>query len=412
VSLWRNPNFLKLWVGQTISEIGSRVSREGIPWTAVALLNATPFHMGLLAAMGGVTSLLAGPFVGAIVDRHARRPILIAADLLRAAVLCLVPIAAWQGWLSLPLLFGVVVVAGLGTLFFDVAYQSIVPSMVQGEQLLQANARLSLTLSIAEVIGPAMTGVLVQVLTAPRAIALDAASFVISALAIASMRVPEVRRATPAHHSALGEMREGLRYVAGHRALRSMACRMGTAAFFYGFFGTLYLVFAVRELGIGPAALGVVIALGGVSSMFGALVAERVTRWLNVGTVLIGATLLSGMSLLLIPLASGPTSGVILLGLSQLIGDISYPVYNINELTLRQTLAGPRLLGRVNACMQMLFKGMLPIGSLVCGVIATEFGMRVALVISAVGVCLSSLWLVPLASHLRQTSPPPPVSLE
>ncbi|MBL8209473.1 MAG: MFS transporter [Bryobacterales bacterium] len=409
MSLWRNPNFLKLWVGQTISEIGSRVSREGIPWTAVALLNATPFHMGLLTTMGGVTSLIAGPLAGAVADRHPRKPIMIAADLLRAAVLATVPIAAWQGWLSMPLLFVVVILAGLGTLFFDVAYQSIVPSMVQGEELLQANARLSLTLSIAEVIGPAMTGMLVQLLTAPRAIAIDSASFVLSALAIGWIRLPEQKRAIPAHEaSAWSEMREGLRYVRDHAALRLLAARMGTAAFFYGFFGTLYIVFAVRELHIGPAALGVVIALGGISSMCGALVAERAARRFPVAHVLMGATVLSGLSLLLIPLATGPTSGVILLGLGQLIGDISYPVYNINELTLRQKLSGPRLLGRVNACMQMLFKGLLPMGALVCGIIATAYGMRVALAISSAGVCLSALWLLPLQSHLQQTSPPPP----
>jgi MFS family permease len=406
-SLWRNPNFLKLWVGQTISEIGSRVSREGIPLTAVMLLGATPFHMGLLTTMGGITSFLAGPFAGAVADRYPRRPILIAADLLRAAVLVTVPIAAWQGWLSLPLLFAVVVLAGVGTLFFDVAYQSIVPSMVQGEQLLVANARLSLTLSIAEVIGPAMTGLLVQLLTAPRAMLLDAMSFLVSALAIGWMRLPEKPRAVPAHASAWREMRAGFVYVLGHPSLRALAGRTATASFFYGFFGTLYIVFAIRELQIGPAVLGVVIAMGGIGSMSGALVADRVARRFSVRTVLMGATLLSGLTLLLIPLAQGPVSGAILLGASQLIGDVSYPMYNINELTLRQRLAPPAMLGRVNAFLQTLFKGMLPMGALVCGAIATQIGMRPAFVIAGIGVCLSSLWLLPIGRH-PQTSPPPP----
>lgn len=403
MSLWRHPEFLKLWAGQTISEIGTRVSREGIPLTAVLLLGATPFHMGLLNTLGGVTALVTGPLAGAAADRFRRKPILVAMDLLRAAILATIPVAAWQGWLSLPLLFAVVILAGIGTMFFDVAYQSLVPSLVQGEQLVQANARLALTLSIAEVIGPALTGVLVQVLTAPRAIALDAASYLVSALAILAMRVPELRLAPAAHQSAWVELRAGFRFVAAHPVLRLIALRTGTAAFFFGFFGTLYVVFAIRELRMQPAVLGVVIALGGVSSLCGALLADRVGRWFPLHRVLFGATLLSGLAFLLIPLAYGPVAGAILLGLSQLIGDISYPVYNIQELTLRQKLAPPHLLGRVNSFIQMLFKGLLPAGAMVAGALATWIGMRPVMAMAGIGVSLSALWLLPLGRHLRAT---------
>src|SRR5262249_3684380 len=155
VGLWRDPNFLKLWVGQTISEIGSRVTREGLPYTAAIVLHASPFQMGLLYAVGGIAALVAGPIAGGVADRYHPKSVLIAVDLGRAAVLGVIPLAAAQGWLSLSVLFAAAALAGLLTVFFDVAYQSIVPSLVKGEQLLEANSKLAFTTSTAEVVGPA-----------------------------------------------------------------------------------------------------------------------------------------------------------------------------------------------------------------------------------------------------------------
>jgi MFS family permease len=223
-------------------------------------------QMGFLSAIGGVTALLAGPLAGIAADRYRRKPLMIAADVGRAAALAMIPIAAAQSSLSLPLLFAVVTVTGLLTVFFHVAYQTMVPFLVPGERLLEANSKLALTASTAEVIGPAMTGMLVQALTAPRAILLDAASFLVSAISILTIRGREAAPQTQSGTSAFRDLLAGLPFAAAYPILRPLALRAVTASLFGGFFSTLYVLFAIHDLRISPAVLGVVIALGGVSN--------------------------------------------------------------------------------------------------------------------------------------------------
>lgn len=393
-NLWRNSNFLKLWSGQTISEIGSRVSRDGLPFAAVMVLNATPAQMGMLAAVGGLMSLVAGPLAGLAADRYRRLPILIAADLGRAAVLAIVPLAAYQGWLSLQVLYVVVAVAGLLTVFFDVAYQSLLPSLVEEEQLLEGNSKLALTSSTAEVIGPAMTGALIQALTAPRAILFDSISFLLSAASLVFIRVKETVHKSDSQEFSFRDLTAGMTYVAGHPILRPLGLRAGTVSFFFGFFSTLYTLFAVRELGISAAVLGVVIAVGGASNFLGAILAQRVSKWIPLGWVLIVTAMVPGLVTMTIPLARGPYWGALVLAMAQLFGDISYPIYAIHELTLRQKVTQRDMLGRVNASMHMLFKGVFPLGALVGGLLATSAGSRVTLAIAGAGILSSGFWLL------------------
>lgn len=400
-SLWRDADFLKLWTGQTISEIGTRVSREGIPLTAVMTLGATTGEMGVLQALGGIAALVAGPWAGMLVDRARRKPILIAADIGRALLLCLIPLAASNGALSLWMLFGVVGLVGVLAVFFDVAYQSYLPSLVSRDQLMEGNSKLQLTASTAEVVGPAMTGFLVQLLTAPTAILLDALSFLVSAGSIAAIATHEEGPRTPEHgDEGWRSMFAGAAYVFRHEILRPLALRAVTAAFFWGFFSTLYVLYAVRVLGVKPALLGVIIALGGVSSFIGALLVQRVVGRFALGRTLIGAAVVSALSAMLIPLGTGPFWGPVGLAASQLFGDIAFPLYNVPEVTLRQRITPAHLLGRVNSCMQMLFKGMWPIGALVGGLLAARIGERATLFACALGVLLSAGWLI--ASPVRK----------
>src|SRR5436305_2656742 len=189
--LWTNPDFVKLWTGQTISELGSRVSREGIPLTAVLVLHAGTVQMGFLTALGGASVLVFGLIAGVWVDRLRRRPLLIATDLGRAAILASVPLAAVAGVLRMEQLYAVAALAGILTVFFDVAYQSYLPTLVLREQILEGNSKLALSASIAEIAGPGVTGVLVQTITAPIAILFDAVSFLFSALMVLLIRKPE-----------------------------------------------------------------------------------------------------------------------------------------------------------------------------------------------------------------------------
>lgn len=383
-SLWRDPNFLKLWIGQTISEIGSRITREGLPLTAVMVLGTTPAQMGLLQAAGGLAALFAGPISGLLADRFRRKPIMIAADLGRAALLALIPVSAAEGWISLPLLFTIVAITGVLTVLFDVAYQTIVPSLMERGRLLEANSRLALSASTAEMVGPALTGLLVQLLTAPRAILLDSVSFLLSAASLVSMHVDE-QPAERSKHSAAKDILDGFRYVAQHELLRPLAIRAAVVFFSYGAFG-LYVLYAIQELRIQPAVLGFIIALGGLSSFFGAALAERVGRRFRTGHILIAANLLSGVAALIIPLGAGPLYGALALALAQIIGDISFPMFSIHELTLRQTISDEKMIGRVNAAMNMLFKGLWPLGALAAGYLATAIGIRATFALASAGV--------------------------
>ena len=233
-SLWRDRDFLKLWTGQTISEIGSRITREGLPFAAVTLLSASSAQMGVLFAIQGLTALLAGPIAGHIADRYRHRPILIAADLGRGLALAAIPIAAARGALTFGILFWAAVATGALTVFFDVAYQAYLPRVVERSQLLEGNSKLALSASTAEVVGPGLTGILIQTLTAPIAILLDSLSFLASAISISAICRPE-RFERSIHSSEWKDAASGFRFVAAHPLLRPLALQIGTMRFFGGF---------------------------------------------------------------------------------------------------------------------------------------------------------------------------------
>jgi predicted MFS family arabinose efflux permease len=393
-SLWRHPDFVKLWIGQTISEIGSRITREGLPLTAVLVLHATPAQMGVVAALGGFAALVSGGLAGALAERRRLRSILIGADLGRALVLVTVPAAVALGWLNLWWLYAVVFAAGALTLLFDVAYQSIAPALLQPDQLLDGNAKLALSASTAEMIGPALTGVLVQAITAPRAILLDALSFLVSAGSVAAIRSPSLHATPPAPHASQTGGAPGLRFIASHPILRALAIRTTLTAYFYGIAGALYILYAVEYLHLKPGILGVLITLGGVGAVCGSLLAGRIGDRIPRGRVLIASAFAPALAFALVPLARGPWQlAALFLGAQQLFGDLFWPLYNVHELTIRQTATPPELLARVNAAFQFLFKVLLPLGALTGGALATAIGVRATLGVSAAGVFLSAVVL-------------------
>ena len=392
--LWRHPDFLKLWLGQTISEIGSHITREGLPLTAVIVLGATPFSMGVLASLSGISTLAFGPIAGLWVDRHRRRPILITADLGRAVVLASVPLAAAFRALHMRQLYVVAALTGILTVFFDVAYQSYLPSLVERQRVLEGNSKLALSSSMAEIAGPGLTGVLVQLITAPIAILVDALSFLWSAVMVWLIRKPEPIPAPHAEPHIWHELAAGLRAVAGHPLQRAIARQAATGSFFIGFFLSLYVLYAIRYLRISPAVLGAVIAVGGAANMLGALLAGRLVRRFGVGSMLIGSMLLIGLAALMVPLAHGSVLIATAFLAAAQLGDLGWPIYNINELTLRQAITPKDLLGRVNAVMQMLIHGVFPVGSFCGGALASVIGVRPTLTLGALGFLSSSLWLV------------------
>ena len=392
--LLRNPDFLKLWTGQTISSIGSRITREGLPMTAVVALGATPFEMGILNGASGVAVVLFGLIAGAWADRMRRRPILIATDFGRAAVLGLVPLLAWLHRLTIPHLYAIGAVAGVLTVLFDVSYQAYLPSLVERENVLEGNSRLALSESVAEIAGPGLTGVLVQWITAPLAILFDAISFLVSALSLLWIRKREAGPARAEDPHIGREIKEGLRVCLQHPVLRALALRTGFGSFFMGFIGSMYILFAMRELKLNAALLGAVISVGGVSALVGAVAAEPVIRRIGYGPSLIASAMLAGCGALLLSLAHGPASVSVAFLVASQCCDASWSVFSISDTTIRQSIAPDHVLGRVNSAMLLLFRGMYPAGAFVGGALAEKAGIRATIFAGAVGFIASNLFLI------------------
>lgn len=406
--LRHQPDFLKLWAGQTVSAFGSRITRDGVPLTAVLVLGASPAQMGLLAAIGAAPVLLVGLLAGVWVDRHRRRPVLIAADLGRAALLLSIPVAALLGRLSLAQLAAVSSLTGLLSVVFDLAYVAYLPGLVGRDSLVEGNSKLAVSESVAEIAGPGLTGVLVQLVTAPIAIFGDALSFLISAAAVALIRGTESLPAAPGGRARLrDELREGLRAVLDQPVLRALALSAGAFSFFGNIIGALYALYALRQLGMGPATLGLTIAAGGAGNLAGAIVAGHGLRRWGPGGALISAAGVMAVATLLIPLAGwAPFVALPLMLASQLAGDAARALYGVNERSLRQAITPDRLLGRTGAAVNLLAAGVGPLGALAGGLVAGLIGVRPTLALAALGPLLAGIAL--LASPVRMARELPP----
>jgi MFS family permease len=398
-SLRANSDFSKLWAAQAVSSFGSHFTREGLPFTAVLTMSAGASQMGYLAAAGAVPVLLFGLFAGVWVDRLRRRPILIASDLARALVLATIPAAALLNILSMGQLYVVAGVTGILGLIFDVADRAYLPGLVRRDQIMEANSKLSATGSLAEIGGPAIAGVMVQALTAPIAIAFDSLSFLWSAACLGLIKKPEPRHIPEdqehQEQSIWREIGEGLRAIWHDAILRALALSATTRSFFGWFFAALYAFYAIEELGLNAGVVGLLISAGGVGALVGAGLAGRLARRFGIGPVLVITSLVGAACNLLVPLAVGPYFLVVAAMLfAQFFGDIAWEVYAINEVTLRQLVVRPRLMGRANATMQFLAGGAGPIGALVAGALAQVTSARVALLVAVLGMLAATLWLV------------------
>ena len=397
-TLWRHPDFIKFWVAQTISVFGSQFSALALPIIAALTLGATPGEMGILTAAETAPFLLIGLFAGVWVDRIPRRPILITGDLGRAAVLGVVVLLALGKVLRMPHLYLFGFLFGILTVIFDVAYQAYLPVLVRRERLVEGNSKLEASRSTAQLSGPGVAGVVIQVLSAPVAIALDAVSFLISGALIGTIRTHEDPPASSARASMWAEIREGLGVVFGNRLLRSIAGCTGTSNFFSSAFFALYILFATRELGLTPAALGLIFSLGNVAGLLGALTAGRVAGRFGIGPTIVGSSFVSGLGLVPVVLATPGTALPLLIGGGAMMA-LGVPVYNINQVSLRQAITALRLQGRMNAPMRLLVGGAGPLGGRAGGALGELLGLRPAMIVAAVGGLLAFLWV--LASPVR-----------
>jgi len=403
-TLWRHRDFLRLWSAETISQLGSQVSLLALPLVAISVLHATTFQVGALTAVEFSPFVLFGLPAGAIVDRLPRRPVLVCADIGRAIALASVPIAYAFDALSYGQLVAVVFVTGSLTVFFDVAYQSILPALVERDQLADGNAKLEISRSVATTAGPGLAGLLIEWVGAATAVTADAASFVASALFIRRIRAkePPIERVDDDTHPlrALGrEIREGLRYVLRHPVLRMVAGSTATSNFFSSMTMAVFLLYAVRELGYSAGAVGLILTIGNVGALVGAFTVHRVTGAIRLGPAIILGMGLAQVGMLILGIAPQTHAAAYFVGAWLLFG-FGGVVYNIDQVSLRQAITPPRLQGRMNASMRFMVWGTMPFGSLAGGVLGTAIGLRATLIVSGVVGLTAVLWL--LAAPVRR----------
>jgi MFS family permease len=386
--LWRHADFLHLWAAETVSQLGTQLTMLALPLTAALTLDARAGQMGLLAAAGSAPVLLFGLPAGVWVDRLRRRPILVATDLGRAALLALIPLLWLLDALRIELLYAVAFGVGTLTVFFDIAYVSFLPTLVRRDQLLEGNGKLQASASFAQVAGPGAGGWLIGLVTAPFAIVVNALSFLASAWFIGRIRTVEpamTPRAERRH--LLAEVGEGLRLVLANPLLRALAGCSATTSLFGWAFLAVYVLYLTEDLGLGAAAIGSVFAVGGAGALIGALLAEPLARRLGVGPTILWSRLAVGLGGMVVPVAVlAPDLALPMILFAEWFQWLAIVVADVNTISLRQAITPDRLQGRVNATWKFLVAGMVPLGGLLGGALGELYSVRLVLVVGVLGM--------------------------
>ncbi|MFB9902526.1 MFS transporter [Allokutzneria oryzae] len=406
-SLRGHRDFRQLWIGDTVAQFGTAVGGTALPLLAVTALAVGPLELGLLTAAKSVAFLLIGLPAGVWVDRMRRRPLMLTADLGRAALLATVPIAWWAGALTLTHLLVVALLVGTLTVFFDVAYQAYLPGLVGREHLVEGNAKLQASMSVAEVSGPALSGWLVQAVGGANTMLTTAGGYLASAVFLRRVDAEEPTPVTT-ERRLLPEIAEGLRFVLGNPLLRAIVSCTSTWNLFSSASMAVLLLFLTRDLGLSPGLSGVVLACFGIGGVCGAVTARWWgTRFGQARTIWL-AMLVTQPLALLAPLAA-PGWGATLVMVAWFALGYGGIVYNIAQVSFRQAICPDRLLGRMNASVRFVVFGTQPLGALAGGAIGELIGVRATLWITSAGMALAVLWV--LASPLRRLRDLPTTAL-
>ncbi|MEQ4210086.1 MFS transporter [Actinopolymorpha sp. B9G3] len=397
LGLLLDRDFRRLFAATTVSQFGYQVSFLALPLVAVETLAVNEFEVGILTALTTAAFLLVGLPAGAWVDRMRRRRVLIAGDVGRAILLATVPAAWWAGMLTLWQLYAVALLHGILTVFFDVAYQSYLPHLVGRANLVEGNSRLESVRALSHVGGPGAAGSLIQVVTAPVALLADAVALALSAVFVVRITKREERPRRPDTH-LVRDIGEGLRFVLGHRLLRSIAACTSTANLCSAATGAMVIFFLRRDLGLGAGVIGLVLSVAGIGGVVGALVARRFAAWVGQGPAIWLSVCCTAPFALLLPLAE-PGWRIWLAAAGGAVFAVGVVVYNVTQVSFRQAVTPDHLLGRMNATMRFLVWGTQPIGGILGGVLGSAVGARTTLVIGAVGGSLA--FLPALLSPLR-----------
>jgi MFS family permease len=392
--LFRHHDFRQLFIGDTISQVGTEVSGLAIPVMAVVLLGANEFQMGLLATFEFLAFLVIGLPAGAWVDRWRKKRVLMTNDLVRAVALGSLPLAWALDVLTLYQMFVVSLVVGCSTVFFDVAYQSYLPELVPSDRIGEGNAKLQASQSVAQVAGPSVGGFLIRAIGAPYTVLLNALSFVWSAFFIRRIEHLDTPPERHTRRPLVTEIREGLGFVLRNPYLVRITACTSISNLFSSMSGALLVLYAIRELGLDEGDLGLAFGLGAVGGLLGALSVTRVTRWVGEGRTIPLSALLWVPFGVLMPLAGTVIPPMVALVVSTFATAFSVVLYNVTQVSFRQRLCPKPLLGRMNASIRFIVWGTMPIGGFLGGVLGTAFGARTVFWVAAAGAAVAALPVV------------------
>ncbi|MFF0290798.1 MFS transporter [Streptomyces sp. NPDC005262] len=401
ISLWRDQRFVRFWAGQSVSQLGDRISELAIPLIALTALHASANQVAWLTALAWAPNLLA-IVLGAWVDHRVhKRRLMVLADLIRACLLLTLPAAYLLGSVTLVQLYVVALLTGAAGVLFNTAYPPFFVNLVPRTSYVDANSKLSASRSASYVAGPAIGGALVQALTAPVAVIADALTFLVSAALVGPIRVdePAVVTGETARPSLLRRAGEGLAFVVRHPVLRASLGCATTLNFFTFVAGTgLTVLFADRVLGLSAGTIGLAFGIGSTGALLGAVIAPRISRWIGVGrSIAVGAVLFPA-PIAIAATASGPTwarAGA--LGLAEFLAGIGVMLFDVNLNSLQAAVIPDNMRSRVAGAYSTVNYGIRPIGAVIGGMLATLVGLRATLITAAVGGVLSLLWLLPSA---------------
>jgi MFS family permease len=391
-SLWRHGGFLRLWAGETASQFGEQFGNLAIPVIAVSVLSASSFQVGLLNTFETLAFLVIGLPAGAWIDRWIKRKVMLRADLIRAVLLAAIPIL----WLTHVLAFWQLLVVGTAvgvcSVFFDVGYQSFIPNLVRGDQIGEANSKLETSAQVARIAGPAAAGGLLAILAAPLLLAATAVTYLLSFLALTSIRDTEVAKAREDRRPLVVEIKEGLAWVFRQPLLVRIVLCTGIGNLLSALAFTMMPLLVLRELGLSPAIYGLIGSAGAVGGLLGASLSGRIQKWIGEGHAIPVAQLIYAASLFVFPLAAFlPGAAIPLLIVGEFLLTFSVLVYNIAQVSFRQRICPPALLGRMNASIRFIVWGVLPIGGFIAGVLATGIGVVPTIIVGAVGALLAGI---------------------
>jgi MFS family permease len=388
--LWHHREFRRLWIGETVSQFGTMVSQLALPLVAILVVHAPTFQVGLLTACETAAFLVVGLPAGAWVDRMRFRWVLIVNDLLRAALLGSIPLAQFLGILTIWQLYVVALGTGVCTVFFDVAYQSYLPQLVDRQLLVEGNAKLQGSESVSQIAGPSIGGLLIQAFTAPYAVLIDALSFLWSAGWVIAIKARPPRPERKPDRQLRREIGEGLRFVLGNRMLRAIALSTGSFNLFSSMSFAVFYVLLARNLHVSPGLIGLITSTSAIGGLIGSLVASKFAARVGQGPAIWISAAISGPCGFVAPFVQHDWT-LVLLALVQIVLWMGVVVYNITQVSFRQGLCPPALLGRMNATMRFLVWGTMPLGGILGGVLGSVIGVRETLFVAAAGGSLAFL---------------------